>query len=280
MKRTPVRRVHLLKRAFQYLALLVWAVIAIGPFVWMVFAAFKPVGEIVMWPPTILPKQPTFDNFVKAWTMIPYGRYLLNSTLVSSVSTLSVVVTSCLAAYSIVVLRSRLSGLINVMVLIGLIMPAQISFIPMFKFARTFGLIDSYAGLLMPYLTSAFGVFLMSSFYKMLPFDLVDAARIDGLGEVGIVLRVVIPLAKPGIITLIIFTFMNVWKDFFWPMLLINKTQLRTVPLGLQAYWTMESQHWGYVLAASVISIIPLFILYMVFQKQFRQGIAYSGMKM
>lgn len=269
-----------IKRFFQYLALLCWTVIAIGPFVWMVLSSFKPMSEIITWPPVILPKQPTFDNYVKAWTMIPYAQYLLNSTLVSTLSTASVIITSCLAAYSIVVLRSRLSNIVNIMVLIGLIMPAQISFIPMFKFARTFGLIDSYIGLLMPYLTSAFGVFMMSSFYKMLPFDLVDASRIDGLGEVGIVTRVVIPLAKPGIITLLIFTFMNVWKDFFWPMLLINKKALRTVPIGLQAFWQMESQHWGYVLAASVISVIPLFVLYMIFQKQFTQGIAYSGMKM
>lgn len=268
------------KHTFQYLALSLWAVVAIGPFVWMVLSSFKPLAEVVTWPPKLLPQQPTLENYVKAWTVIPYARYLLNSAFISTISTVCVILSSCLAAYSLVVLRTKLSGLVNVLILIGLIMPTQITFIPMFKLARTFGLIDTYAGLLMPYLTSAFGVFLMTSFFKMLPFDLVDAARIDGLGEIGIVVRVVVPLAKPGIITLTIFTFMNVWRDFFWPMLLINKTQLRTVPIGLQAFWQMESQHWGQILAASVISIIPLFLIYMVFQKQFTQGIAYSGMKM
>ncbi|MCL1796679.1 MAG: carbohydrate ABC transporter permease [Clostridia bacterium] len=269
-----------IKRIFQYAALLVWAVIAIGPFIWMLLSSFKPLNEVITWPPKLIPEHLTFDNYVRAWTIIPYSRYLLNSMMIASVSTLSVIVSSCLAAYSIVVLRSKLSFIVNTMILIGLIMPAQISFIPMFSFARRFGLIDSYMGLLMPYLTSAFGVFLMSSFFKMLPFDLLDAARIDGLGEMGIVLRLVIPLAKPGIVTLMIFTFMGVWRDFFWPMLLINKTYLRTVPIGLQAFYQMESQHWGQNLAASVISIIPLLVIYLIFQKQFRQGIAYSGLKM
>ncbi len=264
----------------KYMALMVWTLFAIGPFVWMLFSSFKPLNEVVTWPPSLLPQHPTFDNYINAWTMIPYSRYLLNSTLVSTVSTVSVLFTSCLAAYSMVVLKSRLTKLVNILIMIGLIMPAQISFIPMFKFARTMNLIDTYGGLMMPYLSSAFGVFMMSSFFKLIPFDLVDAARIDGLGEVGIVVNVVVPLAKPGLITLIIFNFMSVWRDFFWPMLLINKTELRTIPIGLQAFWQMESQHWGQILAASMISIIPLLLIYLVFQKQFVQGISWSGMKM
>jgi len=278
MKPNKVGR--LANTSLKYLSLLAWSLIAIGPFVWMFFSSFKPLSEVITWPPVLLPKQPTFDNYVNAWTMIPYARYLFNSTLVSTVSTVSVLFTSCLAAYSMVVLKSRLTKLVNLFIIVGLIMPAQISFIPMFKFARAMNLIDTYAGLILPYLSSAFGVFMMASFFKLIPFDLVDAARIDGLGEVGIVINVVIPLAKPGLITLTIFNFMQVWRDFFWPMLLINKTSLRTIPIGLQAFWQMESQHWGQILAASVISIIPLVLIYLVFQKQFIQGVSWSGMKM
>jgi multiple sugar transport system permease protein len=264
----------------KYLALLLWTIAAIGPFVWLLSSSFKPLNEVIAWPPTFLPKTPTLDNFVNAWTLIPYARYMLNSAFVSTVSTVSVLFTSCLAAYSMVVLKSKLTKFVNILIMIGLIMPAQISFIPMFKMARSLSLIDTYGGLIMPYLSTAFGVFMMASFFKLIPFDLVDAARIDGLGEVGIVLNVVVPLAKPGLATLIIFNFMQVWRDFFWPMLLISKTELRTIPIGLQAFWQMESQHWGQILAASMISIIPLLLIYLVFQKQFVQGISWSGMKM
>ena len=269
-----------IKRGLQYGVMILWTCVCIGPFVWILLSSFKPLREITSWPPTLWPQNFTLDNYVEAWNTIPYGRYLLNSLLVSSVSTVSVVLVACLASYSLVVLKSKLSKLVEVLILIGLIMPAQITFIPLFKMCRTFGLVDSYAGLILPYLSTAFGVYMMTSFYKMMPFSLVDAARIDGLGELGIVTRIVMPNAKSGIITLIIFTFQTVWKDLFWPLLLINKTELRTVPIGITAFLQMESQNQGQILAAAIISIIPLFIVYAVFQKQFVQGASFSGLKM
>lgn len=145
---------------------------------------------------------------------------------------------------------------------------------------RSFGLIDTYLGLLLPYLSTAFGVYMMTSFYKMMPFSLVDAARIDGLSELGIVTRIVMPNVKSGIVTLIIFNFQSVWKDLFWPLLLINKTELRTVPVGITAFLQMESQNQGQILAAAIISVMPLFLLYAVFQKQFVQGASFSGLKL
>ena len=187
---------------------------------------------------------------------------------------------ACFAAYSLVVLKSKLSKLVEILILIGLIMPAQITFIPLFKMMRSFGLIDSYAGLVLPYLSTAFGVYMMTSFYKMMPFSLVDAARIDGLGEFGIVTRIVMPNAKSGIITLIIFNFQQVWKDLFWPLLLISKTELRTVPIGITAFLQQEAQNQGQILAAAIISILPLFLVYAIFQKQFVQGASFSGLKM
>ncbi len=265
---------------FKYAVMALWTVICIGPFIWILLSSFKPLREITAWPPTLWPQNATVDNYVEAWSSIPYGRYLLNSLLVSTVSTLSVVLVACFAAYSIVVLKSKLSRLVEVLILIGLIMPAQITFIPLFKMCRSFGLIDSYAGLILPYLSTAFGVFMMISFYKMMPFQLVDAARIDGLGELGIVTRIIMPNAKSGMITLIIFNFQQVWKDLFWPLLLINRTELRTVPIGITAFLQMESQNQGQILAAAIISIVPLFIIYAVFQKQFVQGASFSGLKM
>lgn len=264
----------------RYGLLMIWTIICIGPFAWILLSSFKEIREITAWPPTFWPNTFTFNNYLQAWTTVPYARYLFNSFFVSSVSTVSVILVSCLAAYSLVVLKSSLSRFVTTLILIGLIMPAQITFVPLFKLVRTFGLIDTYVGLILPYLATAFGVFMMTSFLKMLPFSLVDAARIDGLNEVGIVTRIVIPNVKSGIITLIIFNFQQVWKDFFWPLLVINKTELRTVPIGMTAFLQMEAQNQGHILAAAVISIIPLFIVYAVFQKQFVQGTSFSGLKM
>lgn len=275
-----MKRKKIFRRTLLYVLLILWTMICIGPFVWILLSSFKPLREITALPPTLFPKEATVKNYADAWSSIPYGRYLLNSFIISSLSTVSVVIVACFAAYSIVVLKSKMSRIVETMILIGLIMPAQITFIPLFKMMRGFNLIDSYGGLILPYLTTAFGVYMMTSFYKMIPFSLVDAARIDGLGEFGIVMRIVMPNAKSGIITLIIFNFQQVWKDLFWPLLLINKTELRTVPIGLTAFLQQEAQNQGHILAASVISILPLLLVYALFQKQFVQGASFSGLKM
>ena len=264
----------------KYLALLMFALISIGPFIWIVLSSFKPLAEIVSLPPTLWPRTWTTSNFYIAWTSIPYGRYLLNSAMVSSISTVSVVFVSCLAAYSIVILKSRLTGVIIVLVTIGIVLPAQVTYIPLFQMVNAFGLMDTYGGLILPYLSTAFGVYMMTSFLKMMPYSLVDAARIDGLSEVGIVTKIVIPIMRPGIVTLIIFNFQQVWKEFFWPMLITNSTSLRTVPIGIASFIVVDNQNQGWILAAAVISIIPLFLIYMLFQKQFYENTAFSGMKM
>jgi ABC-type glycerol-3-phosphate transport system permease component len=264
----------------MYLVLILFALVSVGPFVWIVLSAFKPLAEIVALPPTFLPHTWTSDNFSKAWTLVPYARYLLNSLMVSAISTVSVVTVSCLAAYSLVILKTRLTGLVSVLVTIGIVMPAQVTYIPLFQMVRTFGLVDTYPGLILPYLSTAFGVYMMTSFLKMMPYSLVDAARIDGLSEFGIVTRIVIPIVRPGIITLVIFNFQQVWKDFFWPMLIINSTPMRTVPIGIASFTTVDSNNQGWILAAAAISIVPLFVMYMLFQKQFYEGTAFSGMKM
>lgn len=266
--------------ALKYMALGFFALISIGPFIWIVLSSFKPLREIVSLPPTLWPQTWTVSNFVSAWNAVPYGRYLINSVMVSAISTISVVFVSCLAAYSIVILRSRLSRFIDVLVAIGIIMPSQITFIPMFQMAKSFGLVDSYAGLIMPYLSTAFGVYMMTSFFRMLPYSLVDAARIDGLNELGIITKIIIPISRPGITTLVIFNFQQVWKDFFWPMLITNSTSLRTVPIGISAFTQVDSQNQGWILAAATISIVPLFVMYMFFQKQFYESTAFSGMKL
>jgi multiple sugar transport system permease protein len=227
----------------------------------------------------LVPKQPTLDNYIKAWTLIPYSRYMANSFVIASASTVSVIVVSAMAAYSLTVLQVPGRNIVLGVILFGLIIPAQSGFIPVFMMVKNMGLIDTRLGVVLPYMSSAFGAFMLSQFFKVIPFDLVAAARIDGLREFGILMNVVLPLGKPGIITLIIFNFTGVWRDFFWPFLLINRKLMRTVPLGVVSFWQSESQHWGQILAATTIATIPLILVFLVFQKQFVRGISWSGMK-
>ena len=267
-------------QSLKYMALIFFSLISVIPFVWIVLSSFKPLQEIVSYPPTIFPVNWIADNYINAWNVVPYARYLLNSVIVASISTTSVVLVSCMAAYSMVVYKLRLTILVNILITIGLILPLQVTYIPLFQLARTFDLIDTYPGLILPYLSTAFGVYMMTSFFKMVPLSLVDAARIDGLGELGIVTKIVMPCAKPGIVTLIIFNFQQVWKDFFWPMLITNSTNMRTVPIGIASFTMQDDYNQGWILAAAAISIIPLFIMYMVFQRQFYESTVFSGMKM
>ena len=268
-----------LRYLLSYLPLSLYALVCVFPFFWMLSSAFKQVSEVMAYPPTLLPTAPIVDNFVQAWQTVNFSRNMLNSLLITCVSTASVVITSAMAAYSMVVLKVRGSGVLLSLVFLGLIIPVQTSFIPIFMLSNRLGLIDTYQGVILPYLTSAFGVFMLHQFFKSLHLELVDAARIDGLGEFGIICRIVLPLSKSGIITLIIFTFMNVWKDFFWPFLLINGADKRTVPLGVVAFWKADSPHYGIILAAATISMLPLVLVFAIFQKQFVQGIAFSGIK-
>lgn len=262
-----------------YLLLSAYAVVCIFPFLWMVLSSFKPAGEVMAYPPTFIPKRFIITNYTQAWKMVDFARNLMNSTMITCIATLSVVFTSAMAAYSMVVIKVRGSSMVLGLVMLGLIVPVQTSFIPIFMFANKFHLIDTYLGVILPYLSSAFGVFMLHQFFQSIPIELVDAARIDGEGEFGIITKIILPLSKPGILTLVIYNFMNVWKDFFWPFLLLNGAEKRTVPLGIVAFWQADSPHYGLILAAATISMIPLVLIFAVFQKQFIQGIAFSGIK-
>lgn len=263
----------------MYILLVIYSVISVFPFLWMLISSVKPSGEVMSYPPSIIPNQVTMDNYIRAWTTISFPKYIMNSSIITSISMISVIITALLAAYALVIIKVKGHNIITAFVLFGLIVPMQTSFIPVFMMVHKLKLIDTYTGVILPYLTTAFGVFLLSQFIKAIPFDLVEAARIDGMGEIRILLKVIAPLTKPGILTLSIFTFMNVWKDFFWPFLLLNRDAKRTLPLGIVSFWQSEAPTYSVILAAGVIALIPLIIMYSLFQRQFVQGVALSGIK-
>jgi multiple sugar transport system permease protein len=245
----------------------------------MVASSLMPEADVMSYPPKLFPRTIVLKNYADAWVQGKFARLIMNSTIITVTATLSVIITSSMAAYSMVIIKVKGSVTVLSLALLGLIIPGQTCFIPVFLLASRLKLIDTYLGVMLPYLTSAFGVFLLHQFFKLMPMDLIDAARIDGLGEFRIITKVVMPLSVPGLVTLGIFSFMGIWKDFFWPFLLLNSADKRTVPLGLRVFYGAERIHFSTVLAGTTIAMVPLVIIFLIFQRQFVQGIALSGMK-
>ncbi|HUZ17327.1 MAG TPA: carbohydrate ABC transporter permease [Spirochaetia bacterium] len=256
------------------------ALVALFPFLWMALSSLKPIAEILQWPITLLPKKATFENYVNVFTAIPLLRYLMNSAIVAIVGTLFVTITGSMAAYSLSIIRLKTASFFLMLALLGLIVPVQLAFIPLFLFANFMHIQNTYVGLIFPFLVSPFGVFLLTQFFRTIPVELVDAARIDGMREGGIIRHIVIPLGRSGITTLVIFQFMMIWREFFWPLLVINDDSMRTVTLGIAAYFYVETNvQWGLILAAATAALMPILIVFAIFQRRFIAGITVGGLK-
>lgn len=272
-------RKRVIINTFIYVFGLALLIVMLMPFVWLIFGTLRPKGQTFVFPPYVFPKELTLQNYVEVWKMVDFPLYMRNSLIVSGSGTASVIVVSALAAYALSILKVPGKGFISVMVFVGMTLPAQSGFIPLIIMVNKLGLSNTLIGIVLPYLSSCFGIFLMAQFYKTIPDALLDAARIDGLGEFGILLRIVIPLTKAGLATLIIFVSMNMWRDFFWPFLVVSKKAVKTMPVGIAGFYGEESLRWEYILPSVTISMAPLLIIYFIFQKQFVQGIAGTGIK-
>lgn len=263
-----------------YLALIAWGFAAAMPMLWMVVSAFKITRDIFVWPPSFLPKNPTVENFVAAWTIVPFARFLINSAVISTVQILAVLSTGSMVGYALSIRRFPGRTFVWVMVLAGLIIPEQVTYIPRFMLIKGLGWVNTYAGIVSPYLTSCFGIFLLAQFFLSIPVDLIDAARIDGLHEFGILFRIVIPLSKPALATLSIFTWLGSWNNFFWPLLVVVSAPMRTIPVGLVSFYQEEGiANFGHVLAGNTMAIVAPLIVFLAFQQYFIQGIGVTGLK-
>ena len=275
-----MQRQRLWQKILYELILILVAAFAVFPLLWMVLSSLKPANEILRWPIQFLPKRFTIVHYQEIFSSIPMARYLLNSAIIATVGTSVVVVTSALAAYAMAIIRVRRAGFFISLALLGLIIPVQVGFIPLFLVANALHLQNSYIGMVFPFLVSPFGVFLLTQFFRTIPHELVDAARIDGLKEGGIIRHVVIPLGRSGITTLVIFQFMMIWREFFWPLLVVTHEKMRPVTLGMTAYYFQDSvRHWGQILAATTTALIPILLVFAVFQRRFIAGITVGSVK-
>jgi multiple sugar transport system permease protein len=253
------------------------AVITLIPVVWMILTALKTPAEVAADPPTWIPETLRFANFSDAWNFAPFGRYLFNSLVMAGGIAVLQVVTSALAAYAFARLRFRGRDLLFYIYLGTLIIPPQVTVIPQFLIVRELGWVDTYAGLIIPQAFPAFGVFLLRQFFMGIPFELEEAARIDGANRFQSFMRIILPLSGPALASLAIFAFMFHWNNLLWPLIVSNTDKTIPIAVGLTRFQGERGTDWELLMAASVIATVPVLLAYFAAQRWFVQGIAMSG---
>jgi len=262
-----------------HLLLYAMAFMTVAPFLWMLLASFKDLGEILQYPPTWIPQRIILDNFVNAFQAAPFGRFYFNSLFVASAVTLGQLFTCSLAAYAFARLQFPGRDVLFYIFLGTMMVPGQVTMIPGFMVLHWLGWIDTYAALIVPGLASAFGTFLLRQFFLTIPRDLEDAAAIDGCSRFGVLWRIILPLSRPALATLAIFTFMGVFNDFLWALIVVSSEDLKTVQLGLAIFRDRYQTDWGQLMAASVTATVPILLVFFFAQKYFIRGITLSGLK-
>jgi multiple sugar transport system permease protein len=264
----------------RYVILSLLAIVVFFPLLWLVLSSFKGAAEIWRSPPTLFPENFTLSGYRDLFKKMPYGRYFLNSVFVAIVSTGISLFTSSLAGYIFAKIRFKGSGNIFVIVLACMMIPGQITIIPNYMTIQFLGLFDTYLALILPQGITVFGIFLMRQNMLSFPTDYIEAARMDGFSEFRIFLTIVLPLNVPAISALAIFSFRGSWDSLLWPLIMTASTEMRTLPVGIAGLTTVQSPIMELILPASTISVVPVLIVFFIFQKRFVQGITMSGLKM
>ncbi len=248
------------------------------PLAYMISTSLKPKAEVLQNTTALFGSYFAVENYVRAWNAFPFGRYLFNSIFVGVATTAVTVVTSAMAAYAFARLKFRGRDKLFFAYLATLMVPLQVTIIPLYMILRMLGWHNSYAALIIPPSFTAFGVFMLRQFFLSIPVEIEEAAKIDGCSRFGIFTRIILPMSKPGLASLAIFTFVNSWKSFFWPLIVTSTDAYKTLPLGLYMFSGQYGTDWSALMAATTISILPGIVFYVVFQKGLVQGIALTGM--
>ena len=277
---TPKRKLSSADLAMQIFLIIVGLIVAM-PIIIAIFTSFKSVQDIAANPNTLLPREWTFDNYVTAWNATPFGRYLLNSTIQSGVIVICQVFFSILAAFAFTFLEFRGRDLMFYLILGSLMVPFQLTFIPNFVLVSQWGMANTYQGLTLPFLASAFGVFLLRQFFMSLPKDLHDSARIDGASNLRFLWQIVVPLSGGSISAFAIFSFLGAWSQYLWPLIITNETNMRTVQIGIRFFLANQERgtNWGALMAGAVIVLLPTLLIFLIANRQLVKGIAMTGLK-
>lgn len=266
-------------KVLVYFLLFATVVCMLVPYIWMISSSLKMNKDVFSFPMQWIPQYPRWKNYADIWTKIPLGSFIYNTAKLSIIVTILQLLTSSFAAYAFSKLHFKGKNILFLGYIATIAIPWQAYMVPQFILMRSMGLNNTHLAIILLQAFSAFGVFLMRQFYQGVPDELCEAARIDGLSEYGIWARIMLPLSKPALSTLTIFTFVATWNDFLGPMIYLTDTRLKTIQIGLRMFISQYSAEYGLIMAASVVSIIPVVIVFLSLQNYFVQGVASSGIK-
>ncbi|MEJ2559851.1 MAG: carbohydrate ABC transporter permease [Anaerolineae bacterium] len=272
-------------RGILYLFLIVATVLSAAPLAWMISTAFKPESEVFSYPPRWLPHAPTLINFHHVLERFAFGRWWLNSIVAALASTLLVLIFDSLAAYAFARMRFRGSGLIYGLVLSMLMVPIQVTIIPLYLFFAQIGLLDTLPSIFLPTVANVTGIFILRQFFRTIPTDLEDAARIDGAGPLQFWWSILLPLSRPALSSVAIITFISSWNNFLWPLVASNSDRSRTLPVGIAQFFgagtgvSGSAPQFGISMAAALLATLPAVVFFLILQPYFVRAITSSGLK-
>lgn len=260
--------------------LVVGSAVMLLPFLWMLSTSLKQQGQIFTYPPQLIPSPPAWENYTRVVTAMPFGRFYLNSTVVTIAATIIQLLSSSLAAFAFARLRFPGRTALFLLFLATLMIPFEVSMVPNFILVRSLGWYDTFQGLILPraFAATAFSTFLLRQYMLSIPRDLDEAARMDGASSLRIWWSVIMPLSAPGLAALATFVALNSWNDFLWPLVITDSIEMRTLPVGLSTFQGQYSVQWHLLMAGSMIAMVPILIVYLIGQRWFIRGITLSGM--
>lgn len=274
---------YLLKRGagllVVYSLLALTAVVMALPLFWMVTTSIKDIHQALRIPPQWIPSPPRWENYPAAWNAAPFARYFWNSFFIAATTTVADVVTSIPAAYALAKMKFLGQGVLLALLLGTLMVPGQMLLVPSFILINRLGWYNTYWALIVPWTAGVFGIFLLRQFFKTIPDELWDSARIDGCPRLRYIFQIAVPLVRPGIATVALFKFVGSWNAFLWVIVMTDKVELRTVPVGLRYFMLDIGTDYPRLMAAATMAIVPVLILFFFAQKQFIEGIARTGLK-
>ncbi len=269
----------LLKSILLHAALLIGAIATSIPLLWMISASLMPRGEATAFPPRVIPSHVTFEHYIDLFTRLSLGRAFLNSVFVGIIATAASLLFNSMAGYAFAKLRFRGRDRIFAFLVLALAIPAQVAMLPLFLLLKSMGLVNTYVGVLIPYMAGIYGVFLVRQFMVSIPDDLLAAARIDGASEMRIYFNIVLPVARPVLATLAIFTFMSAWNDFMWPLIILTDDERYTMPVAVASLLGEHALDLELMMASAVLTVIPVLALFFVLQKQYIAGLMAGSVK-
>lgn len=269
-----------LSQLLAYLGLLFVTLLIGVPIYWMIIGAFKTTQEVYRIPPTWIPAAPTFENFPRAWASAPFGRYYVNTLITTIFGSGFEIFFAVTSAYAFVFLRFPKKEWLFLVLLAALMVPAQVTILPNYLTVAALGWINTYQGIVVPGASVAYGTFLLRQYYRTLPIEVLDAAKVDGAGHLRTLASIVLPLAKPAIISFGLISVVTKWNDFLWPLLVTNTREMRVLPIGI--YWLMVEEgtiNWGLVMAGTLFVVLPVLFVFLYAQRYIVEGIAAGAVK-